>query len=88
MYVIAVIADIASLIPILNIFSGVIAAITLGIVGLETGVNLFKPKNLPATLLTIVVEEIPIVSMLPAWTIRVFLAKRAKKAEEAQGGEE
>lgn len=89
MYVIAVIGDLVSLIPFVNIVSGFITGLLLGIAGSVEDVSLYSDKEIVSTLLTYVGEEIPIISMLPLWTIRVYVAKRAaKKRKEAEGKSE
>jgi len=83
MYAVAIIADILSVIPGLNFITNIIAAITLGIIGLETGVNLYSPDRVLATLAVIVIEMIPGVSIVPTWTLRVYFAK--KDAQKQRG---
>ena len=84
MYIVAIIADILSLVPGLNVITNVAAAITLGIIGSETGVNLYSPERILATLAVIVTETIPGISIVPAWTVRVYFAKRhAQKQNES-----
>lgn len=76
MYVIAVIGDLCSLIPFVNIVSNVVTAIALGIAGAETGVNIYSSNRIGATLFVLLIEAIPVVSIIPAWTIRVYFAKK------------
>ena len=86
MYVIAVLGDIFSLIPIVNIVSDFVTAIALGIAGAETGVSIYSSDRIGATLLTILVEAIPGLSIVPAWTIRVWYAKKqARESGELEG---
>ena len=82
MYAVAIAADIFGLIPGLNIITNVIAAFALGIIGLETGVNLYSPERILATGAVIVIETIPVVSIVPAWTIRVYFAKRHARLQK------
>ena len=82
MYAIAVVGDLFSLIPFVNIVSNVATAIALGIAGAETGVNLYSSERIGATLVVLLMESIPGVSIVPAWTIRVYFAKKdARKSE-------
>ncbi len=83
MYAIAIIGDVLSFIPFVNVVSGIITGLLLWIVGEATGVSIFSSSRIGATLLTILVEEMPGISMIPAWTIRVYFAKKdAKESEE------
>ncbi len=82
MYAIAVIGDILSLIPFVNIVSNVVTAIALGIAGSHTGVSLYSSSRIGMTLVTMLGEAIPFVSTLPLWTIRTYFAKKAQKEEE------
>ena len=84
MYVIAIIGDLFGIIPIVNIVSDLVTAVALGIAGSETGVSLYSSETIGATLVTLVIEAIPGISIVPAWTIRVYFAK--KRARELQGG--
>ena len=83
MYVVAVIGDILSLFPGLNIATGIVTGILLWIIGTSTGVNIFSGPNIGKTLLTLAVEETPVLSILPTWTVRVYFAKKKARAENA-----
>jgi hypothetical protein len=83
MYVIAVIGDVLGAIPIVNIVSDAGTALALFIAGAETGVSIYGSKGISKTLIAALVKAIPGVSIVPAWTIRVYLAKR--QAREAKG---
>ena len=78
MYAVAVIADILGLIPFVNIVTDILAAIILGIMADHEGINLYSIDRIGATLLTIGIEAIPGLSIVPAWTIRVYFAKQSK----------
>lgn len=84
MYVIAVIGDLFSLIPILSIPTNFITAMALGIAGSHTGVSLFSSERIPATLVVMLLETIPFVKIVPSWTIRVYFAKKGAKESEEQ----
>lgn len=84
MYAVAIIADIFSLIPGVNFMTNIIAAILLGIIGSETGVNLYSPNAIGKTIATILIEAFPGLSALPMWTLRVYLGK--KQVREEVGG--
>jgi hypothetical protein len=79
MYVVAVIGDLLGLIPFVNVVTGFMTLCILGVMGLESGVNIFSGKNIFGTLVMLVVEEVPGLSVLPGFTIRVWLAKRAAR---------
>ncbi|MEK7133504.1 MAG: hypothetical protein AAB804_00345 [Patescibacteria group bacterium] len=83
MYVIAIMGDLLSLIPFVNIVSSPLTAIALGIAGSHTGVSLYSSNRIGMTLLTILGEAVPIVSMIPLWTVRVYLAKKQEEREDA-----
>ena len=82
MYAIAIIGDLLSFIPVVNIVSGIVTGFLLWIAGEITGVQIFSGKGIGWTLLTIVVEETPGLSILPGWTVRVWLGKRQHAQEE------
>lgn len=67
-------------IPIVNLFADIATAIALGIVGAETRVGIYNERGIGATLFVILIKAIPFVSLVPAWTIRVYLAKRQAAA--------
>ncbi len=75
MYLIAIIGDLLSLIPFLNILTTPIIAFALWIAGLETGVEIFGKNRTAWTVAAIFIEMIPGVSFIPAWTTRVWIAK-------------
>jgi len=76
MYAVAIIADVFSVIPGLNLITTITAAIALYIIGSETGVNIYSPERILATLAVIVIETISGFSIVPAWTMRVYFAKK------------
>ncbi len=79
MYAIAFIADLFSIVPVLNIVTDIIAAGLLFMIGEAEGINIFSSDNIGGTLATMLVEAIPGLSIIPAWTIRVYFAKQAAK---------
>ncbi len=79
MYAIAIIGDVLSLVPFVNIVSNVATAIALGIAGSHTGVSLYSPERIAATLAVALAETVPGVSVLPLWTIRVYFAKKQQR---------
>lgn len=83
MYAIAIIGDILSAIPFVNIISNFVTAVALGIAGSHTGVSLYSSERIAGTLAAIVIETIPFVKIVPTWTIRVYFAK--KGAQESEG---
>ncbi len=84
MYAIAIIGDILSAVPFVNIVSNFIAAVALGIAGSHTGVSIYSSERIGATLAVIVVETIPFVKIVPTWTIRVYFAKKDAQESEAE----
>jgi len=82
MYAIAIIGDLLSFIPGVNIVSGVITGMLLWIAGEITGVRIFSSSGFGWTGLAIVIEMAPFVAMIPAWTIRVYIAKEWQEQEE------
>lgn len=82
MYVIAVIGDLLSLIPFVNIFSGIGTSLALFLAEGEGKVRFYSPEQIGITLAVMGGELIPGVSAMPLWTIRVFLAKRLAASRE------
>ncbi|MDO8562072.1 MAG: hypothetical protein Q7S05_04605 [bacterium] len=76
MYVIAIIGDLLSFVPVIRVVSGIITPILLWVAGRATGVNIFSSSNIGWTLATILVEEVPGLAMFPAFTVRVYFAKK------------
>lgn len=76
MYAIAVIGDILSLVPGVNILSNFITAIALGMAGAGTQHSIYTDNRIAGTLGVIILEAIPGLSMIPAWTVRVYFAKK------------
>ncbi len=83
MYAIAVMGDILSAIPIVNIMSNFVTAVALGIAGSHTGVSLYSSERIAGTLAVMIVETIPFVKIVPSWTIRVYFAKKGTQESEA-----
>jgi hypothetical protein len=76
MYAIAIIGDLCSLIPFVNLITTPITALALGMAGAGTKHSIYSDGRIGATLLVMVLEILPVVSFIPAWTIRVYLAKK------------
>ena len=77
MYAVAITADLLGIIPGLNIIADIGAALILGFLGYEKGINIFySDTRVLGTLVTFFLEAIPSVSFFPMWTLRVFLARR------------
>jgi hypothetical protein len=83
MIVAAIIFDILSCIPYVNIIIDPIAALTLGIMGMATGTNIYSDEDLPYTLGIIGVKFIPILSAAPLYTLRVVLTQKKSRQKEA-----
>lgn len=75
MYIIAVFGDLISLIPFVNIISDPVTALALYIAGKETGVDIFGDQTM-LTMATMAAEAVPVLSILPLWTLRVWWGKR------------
>jgi len=84
MYIIAVIGDLCGVIPIVNIVSDIFTAIALGIAGSHTGVSIYSGDRIGATLVVALIKAIPGVSIVPAWTIRVYFAKKQARESGAE----
>lgn len=76
MYVVAIIGDLLSFIPVVNIVTDILTMMILWMMSNGRNKNIFSNKNRAGTLLTVLLEAIPFVSWIPTWTIRVYLAKR------------
>ncbi len=85
MYAIAIIGDLLGIIPIVNIVSDIFTAITLGIVGSATGVSIYSEDRIGATIIVALIKAVPGISIIPAWTIRVYLAKKHQKEIDGEG---
>ena len=80
MYAIAIVGDLLSLVPFVNIVSGVCVAVLLALASDLEGVNLYSSKRIGLTPTTILIELVPGLSMIPTWTIRVWIAKRQQQS--------
>jgi hypothetical protein len=60
----------------------VLTACALGIAGRWTGINIFSADRIEATIAVMILEMIPGISVVPAWTIRVYFAKKAAQAQK------
>ncbi len=69
----AVFFDLLSLIPIVNIFVDVIAALTFGLWFILKNVPLINPRRLATALIALIIEAVPAISALPAITIGVII---------------
>ncbi len=87
MYLIAIIGDLFSFIPLLNIVTNPITAAALWMAGADTKYNIFSQNYILGTLVTLLIEFVPGLSMIPTWTIRVWLMKRRQRKSEAEGRE-
>ncbi len=83
MYVVAILGDLLGMIPIVNLVSDPITGLVLYLVGSASDINVFSDDNIGPTLATMVVKAVPLISIVPAWTIRVYFAK--KKSQESAG---
>lgn len=88
MYVIAVTSDLVSLalgwIPGIGLLISPVTAFALYVAGLVEDVHLFSAENVILTGIYAAAEAMPYSGMIPFWTIRVFVAKRKKKRDEAE----
>ena len=82
----AITADILSIIPGVNDVVAVIAPIVIEIIAREKGMTIFGSKGVGWSLLTILIELIPIISWYPTFTHRVIVVQRAHKKMLAQQG--
>lgn len=75
MYTIAIIGDLLSLIPMVNIVTGFLTAAALNMFA-SNDEDILSSDNIGGTLVAMVIELTSGASSIPAWTIRVYLAKR------------
>jgi hypothetical protein len=75
MYLIAIVGDLLSFVPILNMIVSPLFTFLLALAGSVEGKSLFAMNRVAGTLGTSVAEFIPMFSMLPLLTVRVYLAK-------------
>lgn len=83
MYTIAIIGDILSVVPFVNIVSGFGTVVALSMFSSKEE-DVFSSENMGGTLFTTALEMIPGISALPLWTVRVYLTKQ--KARKRRGG--
>jgi hypothetical protein len=85
MYAIAITSDLLSLalgwIPGIGLLFSPLTAFALYVAGFTEDVHLFSAENVILTGVYAVAEAMPYSSMIPFWTIRVFVAKRKKKRD-------
>lgn len=80
---IALIYDLISLIPFVNDFSEIFAALHFWLWFQLRGVSIFKSKNILAVqIVTVIIEFIPIVSMLPAVAFATWRTITISKVED------
>jgi hypothetical protein len=82
MYAIAIIGDLLSLVPYVNFVSAFGTAVALSMFASDDE-DVLSSDNAGGTLLTFIIEAIPGISTVPAWTTRVYLAKR--RARQKRG---
>ncbi|MCL9972187.1 MAG: hypothetical protein NBV63_02135 [Candidatus Pacebacteria bacterium] len=86
MFAIAILGDLLSLIPGVNLFSTIFTATGLAVVGAGTKQSIFRGAGGATTMATILVEIIPGLSMLPTWTLRVALNSAFSKDDKKSAG--
>ena len=79
MRVVAAIADLMGFVPILNW----VAPFLMWIAGEVSGVKVISFSSAPGwTILTLLIEVVPISSMIPMWSIRTHVALREAEAQQ------
>jgi hypothetical protein len=81
----AIIFDLISLIPFVNIVSGLIAYAVFGIWFYILGVGFMNPKRFATAAVSAVIGFIPFLSMLPELTIAVIVVILMVKSEDTLG---
>lgn len=81
----ALICDVISLIPVANDVIAIVAPIIFGIAFYLMGVGILSPKKALTAAIGLVVEVVPVISMLPAYTLGVVLIIHLTHAEDKTG---
>jgi hypothetical protein len=85
MYAVAITGDVLGFflgwIPGVSMLISVTTGLALFLVGSHQGVNIYSTDHIGFTLSVFIAESVPIVGMVPLWTIRVRAAK--KKANQS-----
>ena len=81
----AIIFDLISLIPIVNIVSELVAYVVFGVWFYLLGVGFMNPKRFATAAVSAVIGFIPFVSMLPELTIAVVVVIFMVKSEDKLG---
>jgi len=81
----AIIFDLVSLIPLINIITGALALLTFGMWFIIKDVSLVSPSRLTTGLLAGIIEVYPVLSMLPATTIGVIIVIISSRFEDKTG---
>jgi divalent metal cation (Fe/Co/Zn/Cd) transporter len=85
MYFVAVIGWLIGLIPFVNMVSDPLTAFALYIIASPEERDALFNKGVGKTIVAAVIEFVPIIDIIPAWPIRVYMAKHAVKLAEQDG---
>lgn len=85
MITVAVVFDLISLIPVVNIISAVAATLIFGLWFLLLGIGFANPKRIATWATGLLVEAIPFLSILPGLTIAVAVTIFMIKLEDKTG---
>lgn len=85
MVALAVAFDLLSLIPFVNIVVDVAALVSYGIWFAIKGVGFINPRRFATMVVTVVVEAIPALSVLPGFTVAIIATILMIKSEDRLG---
>ena len=85
MIAVAVIFDLLSLIPFVNIVVDVVAILTFGLWFAIKGLGFLNPRRFATMMVTVIVEAVPALSVLPAFTASIIATILMIKSEDRLG---
>ncbi len=85
MIAVAIIFDLLSLIPFVNIVVDVAAVLLYGIWFAIKGVGFINPRRFATMMVTVIIEAIPAISFLPGFTIAIIVTILMIKSEDRLG---
>lgn len=82
---VALLLDLVSLIPVVNIVSSFLAILIFGVWFYILGVGFINPKRFATAIIALVVEMVPVISWLPGLTAAVIATVIMVKSEDRLG---
>ncbi len=79
---VALLFDVISAIPLIGNLLGILAGLTFYLWFKKYGIHFNTPTRAITMIVTFIIEALPVVSALPAWTALVLITILSHKAEE------